>query len=180
MANTTFSEFIAEQTAPPVGEPKVDWDERREEWLQYLEQFYQLVEGFMREYLDQGKVRLQRGTKKLHEEFIGDYSVDTMTLDIGPNKILFDPIGTNLIGAKGRVDMRSAKGTVKFVLVPADGTKIGWKIHISVEGADDPVPEPVKPVRSWAWKIATPPPRVRCVELCKDSFQDAIMEVVNG
>lgn len=178
MADTTFSDFIEQQTAPPVDEPEVDWDEKREEWLQHLEQFYQLVEGFMREYLDQGKVRLQRGTKKLNEEYIGDYSVDTIAMDIGANRIIFDPIGTNLIGAKGRVDMQSAKGTVKFVLVPEDATQTGWR-NRTFEGPE-PIPEPVEPARNWAWKIATPPPKVRCVPLCKDSFQDAVMEVVNG
>ena len=179
MANTTFDAFIEQQTAPPPAAPEVDWDQHREEWLQHLDQFYKLVEEFMHEYVDQGKVRLQRGVKELHEEFIGNYSAATMTLDIGPNRIVFDPVGTNLIGAKGRVDMRSDKGTVKFVLVPADDAAIGSMTSIVVVGAD-PVPEPVKPVENWTWKIATSPPRVLCVELCKDSFQDAIMEVVNG
>lgn len=180
MANTAFSDFIEQQIAPPATvEPEVDWDLEREEWLQYLDQFYKLVEGYMREYVDQGKVRLQRGVKKLHEEFIGDYPAATVTLHIGRNRIVFDPVGTNLIGAKGRVDMRSAKGTVKFVLVPEDATAMRWRSHIGL--ADDPVPdEPVERVENWAWKIATPPPKVRCLELCKDSFQDAIMGVVNG
>ena len=180
MANTAFREFIEQQTAPPAAEPEVDWDQQREEWLRYLDQFYKLVEGYMREYVDQGKVRLQRGTKTLHEEFVGDYSADTMALHIGANKIVFDPAGTNLIGAKGRVDMQSAKGTVKFVLVPADATAMGWRSRIVVGEADLAPDEPVVPVEDWAWKIATPPPKVRCLELCKDSFQDAIMEVVNG
>ena len=174
----TFSEFIAQQTAPTIVNAEVDWDQQREEWLRQLEQFYKLVEEFMREYLDQDKVRLRRGTKKLNEECVGDYSVETIALDIGANRIIFDPIGTNLIGARGRVDMQSAKGTVKFVLVPADATGVGWRTH-TFDGPE-PIPEPFEPVENWTWKIATPPPRVRCVELCKDSFQDAIMEVVNG
>ena len=117
---STFSDFIEQQIALPTA--TVDWGQQREEWLQHLSHFYQLVEAFMREYVEQGKVSLHRATKTLHEEYIGDYSVDTLALYIGPNKIEFDPIGTNLIGAKGRVDMRSAKGTVKFVLVPEDAT----------------------------------------------------------
>ena len=178
MADTTFSAFIEQQTAPSTADLEIDWDQKRKEWLQHLDQFYKLVEEFMREYVDQGKVRLQRGTKELHEEFIGDYSVDTMALHIGLNKVVFDPAGTNLIGAKGRVDMRSAKGTVKFVLVPEDTTAVNWTFRVAED--PDPIPEPIAPVENWTWKIATPPPRVRCVELCKDSFQDAVMEVVNG
>ena len=180
MATSDFSAFIEEQTTLPTGEPEVDWEQQREEWLQYLGQFYRLVEEFMGEYVHQNKVRLRRGTKKLNEEFIGEYAADTMALDIGPNSIIFDPVGTNLIGAKGRVDMQGAKGVVKFVLVPEDATTIGWQVHVTV-GAD-PLPElkPAKPVEKWEWKIATPPPKVRCVELCRESFQDAVMEVVNG
>lgn len=173
---STFSDFIEQQIALPTA--TVDWGQQREEWLQHLSHFYQLVEAFMREYVEQGKVSLHRATKTLHEEYIGDYSVDTLALYIGPNKIEFDPIGTNLIGAKGRVDMRSAKGTVKFVLVPEDATTTVPRVRV-VEGADA-VPEAVASEDNWTWKIATSPPRVRCVELCKESFQDAIMEVVNG
>ena len=113
VANSDFSAFIEQQTAPPAAGQEVDWEQEREEWLQYLGQFYALVEEFMGEYVNQNKVRLRRGSKTLNEEFIGAYSVDTMTLDIGPNSVIFDPVGTNLIGAKGRVDMRGAKGTVK-------------------------------------------------------------------
>lgn len=176
MADTTFRDFIDQQTAIPT--TTVDWNQQREEWLHHLGQFYHLVEEFICEYVEQGKVRLQRGTKDLREEFIGNYSVDTLTLHIGPNEIDFDPIGTNLIGARGRVDMCSARGTVKFVLVPEDATTTVPRVRV-VEGAE-PVQEPVAPGQNWTWKIATPPPEVRCVELCKDSFQDAVMEVVNG
>ena len=179
VANVTFDDFIDQQTAP-TDEPEVDWDQKRREWLQYLGQFYERVETFMCQYIDQGSVRVERdGTKELYEEFIGRYTAKTMALEIGRNRIEFDPVGTNLIGAKGRVDMRSAKGTVKFVLVPEDATEIGWRTRIILEG-DEPESEPVEPVKNWVWKIATPPPRVECIELCKESFQDAIMEVVNG
>ena len=179
MAATTFDTFIEQQTIRPADAPEVDWEQQREEWLQYLDGFYKLVEGYMREYVDQGKVHLRRGTKRLHEEDIGDYSVDTMALDIGPNRIVFDPVGTNLISAKGRVDMQSAKGTVKFVLVPADATAMEWRSRIIVEG-HEPAATAIEPVENWVWKIATPPPKVRCLDLCKESFQDAVMEVVNG
>ena len=180
MANSDFNAFIEEQTTPPTGEPDVDWEQEREEWLQYLDQFYRLVEEFMGEYVNRGKVGLRRGSKALNEEFIGEYSATAMAMDIGRNSVIFDPVGTNLIGAKGRVDMRGAKGVVKFVLVPEDATTMGWQVHVTV-GAN-PVPDlkPVKPVGKWEWKIATQPPKVRCVELCRDSFQDAVMEVVNG
>ena len=118
---TTFDTFIEQQTARPAATCEVDWEKQREEWLQHLDQFYQLVEGTCANRSNRTRCAYSAAPKRLHEEFLGDYSVDTMILDIGRNRVVFDPVG-NLIGAKGRVDMQSAKGTVKLVLVPADAT----------------------------------------------------------
>jgi len=32
----------------------------------------------------------------------------------------------------------------------------------------------------WAWKIATPPPRIKYIEVNAESFFDALMEVINA
>lgn len=175
-----FDDFIERQTAP-VDEPQVDWQKERREWVERLAGFYEQVENFLRRYIAQGKVRLQRGTKDLNEEKIGAYVVETLALDIGANRIDFDPIGTVLMGAKGRVDMKSARGTVKFVLVPKDASRIGWRTRV-VENGEETASKSVVPPPpvDWVWKIATPPPDIRCLELNEESFQDAIMEVVNG
>ena len=182
MPNATFDAFIERQTAP-VSDPEtppVDWEQKRREWVQHLDDFYNKVKQFLRVYIDQGKVQLHTGKKIIHEEYIGKYEVETLTLEIGPNKLYFDPIGTNLIVAKGRVDMRGARGKVKFVLEPEDAAGSWPKSNIIAESEEPPAPEQIKPVDSWVWRIATPPPKVDTVDLCEESFQDAIMAVVNG
>ena len=177
MADDTFGRFIDQQTAP-TEEPKVDRGQEREEWQQYLCQFYGLVESFMPQYIDQDRVRVRYGTKELNESPFGTYSVKTMALEIGRNNIEFVS-GSNVLGAKGRVDMRGGRGTVKFVLVPEGTTRPRLRTRIICEGAE-PVSEPIEPVKNWEWKIATPPPNVRCLDLCEKSFQEAIMKVIKG
>lgn len=178
MGNTAFDDFIDQQTAKSDG-PEIDWDKARREWVQHLDEFYETVEGFLHKYIEADKIRIQHGTKRLHEEYIGSYEVATLAVKIGANVIEFDPVGTNLISAKGRVDMKGARGSVKFVLVPQDVSEFGFKVRDFPNDGESQA-ETRKPVARWAWKIATHPPRVRCVELREESFQDAIMEVVNG
>ena len=182
MPNAIFDAFIERQTAPISAPetPPIDWDQERREWVRHLDDFYNSVQQFLRVYIAQGKVKLHTGKKRIHEEYIGKYEVKTLTLEIGSNKLYFDPIGTNLIAAKGRVDMRGARGTVRFVLEPEDATGPWLKGYIHAEGEEPPVPEQSRAVDSWVWRIATPPPKVDTVDLCEESFQNAVMEVVNG
>lgn len=178
MVNTAFDDFIDRQTADP-GDLAIDWDGRRQEWMRHLAEFYETVRTYLHKYVVKGKVRLRHGMKQLHEEHIGSYEARTLAVEIGANTVHFDPVGTNLIGAKGRVDMRGTEGTVKFVLVPDDASGSGFDVRVPEKG-EAPPPDERKPTEHWTWKIATPPPGVRCVELREESFQDAIMEVVNG
>ena len=178
MANTAFDDFINRQAAGP-DDPAVDWDERRQEWLRYLAEFYDTVQGYLDKYVRGGQVRLRHDVKRLNEEYVGSYEAPTLEVEIGANTIRFDPVGTNLIGARGRVDMRGAGGVVKFVLAPDEASGPGVDVRVAETGEALP-PEAKNPVERWTWKIATPPPGVRYVELREESFQDAVMEVVNG
>ena len=55
--------------------------------------------------------------KTISEDPIGSYPVEEMHIQIKNKEVVLDPIGTNIIGAKGRVDMKGSAGIVKFVLV---------------------------------------------------------------
>ena len=179
MIHTTFDEFIAEQTARS-DESRIDRDKEIKEWRQQLDRFYKTVETFLRSYIEEGKVRLHYGKKQLHEEFLGNYQVESLVVEIGSNKIYLDPVGTLLIGAKGRVDMKSNYGTVKFVLVPQDSSGPKINVRIWTENEEPPPEEHLDPVAQWDWKIATPPPNIKYIELQEESLKNAIMEVLNG
>jgi len=181
MSKKDFDDFIEKQTLDQQKNNPVNWDKKREEWLAYLEQFYQLIKGFLKEYEHEGKVSCTRSKKEIFEEYIGAYTVNVLNISIAGQKLKIKPIGTNIIGAKGRVDLIGAKGTVKFVLVDKEATAPTFKVNIRIHGEeynDGNIKEPE--IKDWAWKIATPPPGMSYIELEQDSFLSAVMEVING
>lgn len=180
MTNDKFEEFISKQKnkSPPI---KIDWDTQRSEWLQSLEQLYKSIELFLKQYTENKTIELSFGTKKIIEEYLGEYEAKTAQITIGSNRIKLDPIGTNLIGAKGRVDLTGPNGKIKFVLVDESASAPQISVRVWIQGEEPPTNEEGQPkVISWVWRIATPPPRIKYFPLEKESFFDALMEVSNG
>ena len=174
--NISFDDFVNQQIAKE--EPSIDWTRRRDDWIRHLDEFYQLAEGFLQKYIDQGKVRITTATKQITEEHIGSYNVKSLEVEIGTIKVRLDPIGTLIVGAKGRVDMCGPHGMVKFVLVPKTASSSAIRV-IDRDSSSETKDEP-EPVKEWAWKRRTPPPNIKYIELEEESFLSAIMEVANA
>lgn len=179
MTNQSFDDFVNQQSKASK-KSEVDWATKLEDWKKHLSAFHKKIETFLESYINSGKLTLTKRIIGLHEEYIGSYEVEALDIVLGDTKITFTPIGTNLIGAKGRVDMKGPRGTVKFVLVPKGSSAPKISIQVRTQGEDAPSQEEIKPVTDWEWKISTPPPRINYIELEEESFQTALMEVVNG
>ncbi|WP_201213991.1 hypothetical protein [Rhodocyclus purpureus] len=174
-----FDEFVAQQ-ASRLPQAEINWNRNLEDWLDHISHFFKLTSEFLDAYLASGQIQIDYGTKRIIEEYIGEYEAKTATITIGKSKILLDPIGTNLIGAKGRIDMIGPNGKVKFVLVDADASAPRISVRVWVQG-EEPPSEIEKPkVVQWTWKIGTPPPNIKYIELNRESFFDSLMEVANG
>jgi hypothetical protein len=97
----------------------------------------------------------------ISEEQFGNYRVETMKIVIPGNvtaKLV--PVGTYIIGGKGRVDLIGPNlKEVKLLLVPAnmtrDGTEFQFKSSLSANDKTESVSEEEM---EWTWKIATPSP----------------------
>ncbi len=180
MGKKDFDDFLNKQVQEKDAGKKIDWNAKRDGWIAYLDQFYKTVEGFLSEYLDNGKINYEYSEKKIIEDYIGEYSVKVLQIELGPHTIKLEPIGTNLIGAKGRVDLMGANGKVKFVLVDKSSSGPRIKVTVWVTGEKPPEEEEEKKDIEWSWKIATPPPSIKYIDLKQDTFFDALMEVVGG
>jgi hypothetical protein len=185
MANTSFDEFVRQQSeeAKFSDEPSIDWQARKAEWLSYLEVLYRQVNQYLKSYVDAGDIVIGFRTVNLNEEYIGPYSAKEMIITIGGKVIKLEPIGTLLIGSKGRVDAVGPLARAQLVLLSAEITSRSQLIHVSVSVGGKPLaPPPTKPSSDikWAWKIATRPPRRDIIELNKESFLDLLMEISNG
>ena len=181
MGKKEFDEYLKKRRTDTEAVMQIDWSTKRDDWLQYLADFYNQVETFLGEYRESGDVAFNYGEKDIHEEFIGQYRARSLRIRIKDKDVVLDPVGTNLIGAKGRVDMIGDAGTIKFVLV--DRRLNGPGLSVAIEPRDkqrEVEQEKEADGIEWAWKIATPPPRIKYIEVNAESFFDALMEVINA
>lgn len=178
MSKKQFDSFLEGEESKGEESATVNWTERRNLWLKLVAEFYKQVEEYLDEYTNKNRVKLHYSTKKLSEEFLGNYSIKTLTISIHGREARFDPVGANVIGAGGRIDLIGTGGVVKFVLV--DKNTKGPKVLIKVrERGQKPEKITTRKI-DWTWKIVTPPPNIVFIELSQDTLLSVIMEVVNG
>jgi hypothetical protein len=158
-------------------ETQIDWNSQKEEWLKFIQLFYESVEKWLKPYVEQKKLEFQYSDINLTEEYIGTYSVKSMNISFAEQLIKLEPIGTLLIGTKGRIDMEGSRGTVQFIL--ADKNSKGMSVKVYIGGEPQQKQEQKDP--EWTWKIALREPRrIAYEELNEEAFFNALMEVDNG
>jgi len=185
MASTSFDDFVRRQSEAVKlsDETPVDWQARKTDWLRYLDNLYRQVNQYLKSYVEAGDIVIGFQTVNLNEEYIGSYSAQEMIITIGGKIIKLEPIGTLLIGSRGRVDAVGPLARAQLVLLNAEIKSLSQLIHISVSVDGKPVLPPRPKPRSdikWAWKIVMRPPRREVVELNKESFLALLMEISNG
>ena len=154
---------------------------RTEEWLSYLKSLYDKIDFFLTDYINSGEIRRDYREIELNEEKIGSYTARQMIVKIGRREIMLTPVGTLLIGSKGRVDVVGPAGRTRLILVDSEASTPRIKVSVNIGGKPQPpVPEPPRKKIQWAWKIVTSPPTIRYIELTQESFFRALMEVANG
>ncbi|KAF3984756.1 MAG: hypothetical protein HFP81_00560 [Methylococcales symbiont of Hymedesmia sp. n. MRB-2018] len=178
MSKKDFDKFISKQAEPD--DTSIDWGSKKNKWINHLSNFYERIEVFLEEYVKDGKVVHKYTEKTLFEEYIGNYSVRVLNIELGNHKVRLEPIGTILIGAEGRVDLIGANGKVKFVLVNKNSSGPKIKVSVWVEGEDPPEKDVEPAVVELDWKIATPPPNIKYINLEQDTFLEVLMEVLGG
>ncbi|MGA3042038.1 MAG: hypothetical protein ABSF54_14730 [Bryobacteraceae bacterium] len=179
--NTDFRAFVKrEQTAAAEAE-RVDWAKERDDWLGHLRELYDQIESFLAEYIKAGEIGCNYRDIQLNEENIGSYSAPEMILKIGRQEIAMTPVGTLLIGSKGRVDVEGPAGRAHLLLVNSEASGPTMKVRISIGGNPEPPAAEAAPKEiKWKWKIATSPPTIQYIELTQDSLFQVLMEVANG
>lgn len=140
------------------------------------------MESFLAKYVRSGQIRYEYRPVELNEENIGSYSAKQMVLRIGRQEVDLVPIGTLLIGSKGRVDVRGPAGRAQLLLVDSKVSDPKSLIHVTISVGGKPPSAPRKPTRKieWEWKIVTRPPERRFIEITQQTFFDLILEVANG
>ena len=174
--STSFDDLVNQETKV---DQSVARTRRRDEWLADVGRLYSTVEEYLSRYTEEGSVQVERTDKRMREDSIGEYDIQSLTIMVGSRRARLDPVGASVIGAKGRVDMVGPHGTLKLVLVPhtAAAPRIAFR---ESEGGRRPPTEQTEEIVDWDWKIATPPPGITYVDLGEEEFLDAVADVLDG
>jgi hypothetical protein len=185
--DTQFRDFVERQKRSASGDAVRDWTRERDEWLGHLQQLYDRIAEYLDEYIKSDTIKLHKLPIELNEENIGTYTAERLAIVIGPQEILLTPIGTLLIGSKGRVDIKGSAGNSRLVLIDKDLTHARQMIRVTVTtippgGSPPSTPEPPRTPQKieWEWKIVSRPPVMQFIELNKETFFEILMEVSNG
>lgn len=154
---------------------EINWENQKDEWLEYIDSFYKTVERWFEPYVAAKNVYYSFYETTLVEDYIGTYTVNKMKIDFAGQSLVMEPIGTLLIGTKGRIDMEGARGRVQFIL--ADKSRSGLSIQ---RKKSQLVTDKDQSKIEWTWKIVSRDSnRIRFEDFNEENFFDALMEVIN-
>ncbi len=176
MENEKFEEFVQRQHEPLHSG---DWNKERNEWLRCLNDLYSHIRSFLSKYKE---IRTEYRPIRLEEEYIGSYTAKQMILKIGRQTVHLVPIGTVLIGSKGRVDAVGRMGRIQILLVDSRAKSPLDLVRVDVSIGDKP-PAATKEVSEniqWEWKIVSRPPERRFEDLKPETFYKLLMDVAGG
>lgn len=181
MSRTDFDNFV--QRKQEEEKEATAFDPKRElaDWLRHLDALYAQIAEFLKSYADAGTARLELRDIELNEEFSGPYLAKQLFLRIGSSTVTFRPIGTMLIGSKGRVDVQGPRGNARLVLINKKITSARQLITVRVvEPGRPPLPEVKSDGLEWAWKIVTPAPEMKFIDLNEEAFFDMVLSVADA
>ncbi|MEK7433479.1 MAG: hypothetical protein AABZ74_10130 [Cyanobacteriota bacterium] len=84
-----------------------DWEKTKKTWLNDLDTIYSSIKSWFSDLEKEKLLTYSEETKTIQEEHIGTYDVNILKIHTEINSIIFEPIGTLLIGAWGRIDFYS-------------------------------------------------------------------------
>ena len=184
--NAEFDNFVKlqqELAAEAAAEIPFDPKKELDDWIARLNALYtQIKDEFLKDYINAGSISTEIGSIELNEEFSGPYVAPTMVIHIGLQEIKLIPIGTMLIGSKGRVDVVGRAGTSRLILLSKNVTSPSQLVSVTIVDPKNPqsIKRPIPQQIEWAWKIATRPPTATFLELNKESFLQILLEVSNA
>lgn len=90
----------------------IDWESRKKWWLGKINEFYSDIEKWCKEI----NVKVDKFDIVINEKNIGSYTTKKMVLFVGEKNFLFVPVGTIIIGGRGRIDIIYGSSRKKLIL----------------------------------------------------------------
>ena len=150
MAKDDLREFFREKKSK-AGPGDTDWPAKRDTWIQSVDDLYDVItKQYLAGPINDGSVTVSYEEKQVTEDYVGQYTIRVLVLQVGEEKVIFSPKGVNVVGASGRIDLRGDTGEVTVVRQP----KERWAV------------------------VATRTPTLKLVPLNEESLLDALRNVM--
>lgn len=103
-----------------------NWAAKREAWIKAVNALYKTIG---QEYLSAAKndVEITQKDAVVTEQNAGEYHIPQLVLQVGDEQVLFSPVGVNVVGAQGRIDVEGDRGTATLIW-REDGS---WNLVVS-------------------------------------------------
>jgi hypothetical protein len=128
---TDFMTFLKTKN-DEVRQQEANSRQRVQVWLESLTAFHQQIKAWLKQAIDQGLLKITQDEVFIDE--LGGYSAPRLSIHIGEEKVVLQPVGTIIIGARGRVDML-ANGRSR-VLILSDFADKKWSYADHVFSSD--------------------------------------------
>lgn len=120
--NTAFADFVRKEHQASQRNSQ-NAGAIKERFQGYLDVLFGQVNEWLKDYIENGTVKVDFQNVELHETPIGSYQVKKAIFYIGSKKMEMLPVGAAIIGALGRVDLIGEIGAAKLLVVPKDAQK---------------------------------------------------------
>ncbi len=187
MDQASFESFIKQhqplQQVDPEAAPKRQTSDQEElkQWLTYLDQLYADIGSHLEPYIQIGQIKFELGTVRLFEEQVGFYEAPSLLLRVGRTIIQFEPVGTFLIGTKGRVEVTGPAGSATLILVSKEARDVASMVRVTPNTASSHVNVAVAigPHMSdlpivWVWKLITASAQRTFVDFTAETLYEII------
>ena len=176
-----FLHFMQQRAARRDETPPFDREARLEAWLEELNKLYKLVERSLCSHVEAGDVTVQRGPFSVTEPRMGTYDAQRLVLRFDDDQLVAEPVGTLLIGCRGRVDLAGPQGNVRLVLLDKGGPAFRSTISEGGPPIETSTSSAIRgDVDRAGWYIATRPPGITVTPLTEESFRDLVMDLLGG
>jgi len=101
---------------------RTDWERKRDDWLAKVRE----LTASIKIWAEQQRWFVDEHEKTIEEDHIGSYAATTLFIRAPSGKIVVEPIGCNIIGAQGRVDIESFPSLNRVLLILVNGQ---WRIE---------------------------------------------------
>ena len=99
----------------------IDWEHKRDDWLARVK----ILMESIKQWAEQRRWFVDVQDKSIVEDHIGSYTAPVLFIQAPAGRIHVEPIGCNIVGAEGRVDIESFPSMNRLLLVLVEGK---WKI----------------------------------------------------